>query len=578
MTAGKSIMRSWQMAALCALLVAATANCGLTQSYCNITGVDVEELSNGVQISVHSDGRLEWRETQRADQGKKLTFLFSNARLQLDETFYQFDTVPLTYLQFVISASARQGVGCTMTVGLSERAQVRSTTSRNLQTLIVTLMTQRTTAGGREDDKAKTPETGRAERELSVESDNGLLTVRALNADIHEVVARIAKEGDVNVAVDDHVKHKVSINIENAPAMVIMECLAAGYGLALSEVGDVVMFSEGVLKKKDLATYNRSETASFPITYLKADAAAGLLPNFLISYLHVNAEQNAVVVTAPSQMLAKIQSDLKAVDVPPPLIMVDALVVEITKTGEFERDLETEYTSEDLETSMDAGKGRVVYDDEETAEVDLENGVVATARLTARLKALISKGAARIRANPRMAAVNGKRAELFIGAQRFIKVTYSQYGQQQERIEGVPVGVKLDVTPWTGGGGEITTRIWVEVSNISSIDPATGMPRLSTRHARTTVRTKDGETIIIGGLIQRQTETTHRKIPLLGDIPLIGQLFRSKSSTSVETELLIFLTPQLLDNRGRLSPEKEAATRSRFLEETDPGYMPPQEQ
>jgi len=91
------------------------------------------------------------------------------------------------------------------------------------------------------------------------------------------------------------------------------------------------------------------------------------------------------------------------------------------------------------------------------------------------------------------------------------------------------------------------------------------------------VRTKDGETIIIGGLIQRQTETTHRKIPLLGDIPLIGQLFRSKSTTSVETELLIFLTPQLLDNRGRLSPEEEAATRSRFLEESDPGYMPPPE-
>ena len=93
--------------------------------------------------------------------------------------------------------------------------------------------------------------------------------------------------------------------------------------------------------------------------------------------------------------------------------------------------------------------------------------------------------------------MNGQEAEIFIGAQRFIKVNFLQYGQQQERIQSVPVGVRLVVTPWTGGNREITTKLYAEVSNIVEIDASTGLPLLSTRSANSTVRAKDGETIFM---------------------------------------------------------------------------------
>ncbi|MCW3061450.1 MAG: type and secretion system protein, partial [Capsulimonas sp.] len=107
-------------------------------------------------------------------------------------------------------------------------------------------------------------------------------------------------------------------------------------------------------------------------------------------------------------------------------------------------------------------------------------------------------------------------------------------------------GVKLSVTPLTGGNGEITTRISPEVSNITELDLQTGLPVLSTRRADTTVRIKDGETIAIGGLSLDQEQTTRSKIPILGDIPLIGNLFRSKSESRVRTELVVFVTPHIL--------------------------------
>jgi type II secretory pathway component GspD/PulD (secretin) len=175
-----------------------------------------------------------------------------------------------------------------------------------------------------------------------------------------------------------------------------------------------------------------------------------------------------------------------------------------------------------------------------------------------------------------MAAVNGQEAEIFIGAQRFIKVNFLQWGQQQERIQSVPVGVKLQVTPWTGGNREITSHLVAEVSNIVEIDPQSGLPLLSTRRAESTVRAADGETIFIGGLTQEQQETRKKRIPVLGDLPIFGSLFRHTSKTSVKTDLVLLVTPRLLTEEGQLADAaRERAIRDQFLEPGDFGAVPP---
>jgi type II secretory pathway component GspD/PulD (secretin) len=167
-----------------------------------------------------------------------------------------------------------------------------------------------------------------------------------------------------------------------------------------------------------------------------------------------------------------------------------------------------------------------------------------------------------------MAVINGHPANIFIGVRRFIKVEYIMYNQTIEKIQGVDVGVKLRVTPLTGGGGEITLTIdpeMTEISNVSELDPKSGLPVLSTRQTGTTVRVKDGETVMIGGLTQRQTEERTTKIPLLGDLPLIGSLFRSRSESTVTSDLAVFITPHILTPEGRLADEaQETQIRERF--------------
>ncbi|MBI3945886.1 MAG: type II and III secretion system protein, partial [Armatimonadetes bacterium] len=343
--------------------------------------------------------------------------------------------------------------------------------------------------------------------------------------------------------------------------------IASAYGLALSQINGIYMISKGV--PDDLAAYRLSGTESFRMRYIRADTASGLLPTFLFQYVHRNSEQNAVVVTAPVQMLEKIRSDLRKVDVAPPMIMIEALAVEVNSTRDLETALGVRLRDMTLEPRADAS----VPNPTTGGQMDTATGQLTFRQIgklpdnwEASLRALEVAGKARIHANPRMAAVNGGRASLFIGNQKFIQVQYVQYGNQQTKIQAVDVGVKLDVQPWTGGNGEITTRIEPEVSNIVELDSASGLPVLSSRRARTSVRVKDGETIIIGGLRQKQETLVRRRLPILGSVPLVGALFRSKVAHTAETELVIFITPHVLTEEGHLADDAaESAVRERLL-------------
>ncbi|HJN14702.1 MAG TPA: hypothetical protein QGH10_04400 [Armatimonadota bacterium] len=577
---GKLRRMGWT-AAVVATLTVALASGALGQVYCNVTNIETKGLANGVQILVQADGVLDWMPPDddwdsffEDDTPKsEVVVRFPGARSKLDDNFIDVSIPPVSYVQISVPQDAEQGIGLEMRIVMSEPAPFNQNTSPDRQTWMITFMSERTVESG---GSIKDVTLSGTETSLTVSCDEeNCVWVRATNADIHQVIGEIARAAGINVAVDDAVKHKVSVRLNGLEPLAVLRGIASGYGLSLSQDGDVIMISEGV--PRDMATYNRSETASFPMRYLRAGEAQSLLPTFLFSYLHANMEQNAIVVTAPSQMLEKIESDLRRVDTPPPLIMVEIIAVELTKTSELTRGINWKYFGTSDVAGTDPRTGAVEYQVVGPQDfLDPETGalVARTRDLAVNLDALVANGQAKIRANPRMAAVNGQEAELFIGAQRFIKVNFLQYGQQQERIQSVPVGVRLQVTPWTGGNREITTHLVAEVSNIVEIDASSGLPLLSTRRAESTVRAADGETIFIGGLTQEQEETRKSKIPFLGDLPLIGGLFRHKTKQSINTELVLLVTPRILTEDGQdPDADRENAVREKFLRPDDRGAV-----
>jgi type II secretory pathway component GspD/PulD (secretin) len=511
-------------------------------TYCNLTEIGIADLSNAVQITVKGDGVLDY--WVGAPAGQKVTrreYHFTNARSSLGY-FIPVNIYPVSFVQMSIPPEAQEGIGVDVAIVLSEPTTFSSTRSPDQLSMVVTVRKPFTWQKGPEA-AVQPSEEGKAEPALNVEMTDGMLSASATKADIHQLLAEAAEKAGVNIIVDDSVNHKVSLNLSAVTIDEFLRAVASCCGLALSKTNGMYVITEGV--PSDLATYVQGHTESFRLKNLKASAAGALLPNFLLPYVKCNDEQNAVVVTAAQDILDKVGRDLAALDQPPPQIMIEALVVELTDTKVGDAGLGLSYQDGRRTSSIDVGEGEISYTTVGQLPRDFQ----------ARLTALVESGAARIRAKPRMLTSNGQKASIFIGAQRFIQVK-----GEVAVTQTADVGVKLEVTPWTGADGEIAVTLMPEVSNVREVDPTTGLPTLSTRRANTTVRVKDVETIIIGGLTLDQENSTVARIPVLSEIPLLGELFKRRTASSADTELLIYLTPHVLSGKEQAARPGEGDT------------------
>jgi len=520
-----------------------------TQSYTTITDIKVTPLSNGVQIRISADGVLQYRQNNWG-RTKSIELSFPDARNGFGKNFLNVNRYPVSYVSLMTPQGAVNGIGLTLSVSNYLETNFQVAPTPDGQGVLITVQSDRTiesrTRGG--SGGGDSASSGSVDTTTEVTLSDKKLTIHAVHADVQSLIAAIAEKSGLSVAVDDAVERKVSLNLQGVTPEFAVKNIAAANGLALSRIGGMYILSEGV--PNDLATYRVSGTQSFRMQNTQAATASGLLPNFLYSYVKVNPEQNAVVVTAPSQMLTKIGQDLNKVDTPSPQIAIEAIVVELTDNADSNLGLLLNDTRNTSVTKVDTTAGTISYNSVGQLPQNFQ--------LT--LQALQQSGRARVRARPRMSVVNGRSASLFIGAQQFILTQFNSYGQTQTHIQPVDVGVKLAITPLTGGNGEITTTLAPEVSNITEQDVQTGLPVLSTRNASTTVRVRDGETIVIGGLTLNQEQLTNRKIPLLGDIPILGNLFRSQAKNHVQTELVVFVTPHVIPSSATPSPDATSDT------------------
>ncbi|PIR15488.1 MAG: hypothetical protein COV48_14080, partial [Elusimicrobia bacterium CG11_big_fil_rev_8_21_14_0_20_64_6] len=169
--------------------------------------------------------------------------------------------------------------------------------------------------------------------------------------------------------------------------------------------------------------------------------------------------------------------------------------------------------------------------------------------LNATLTAAASEGKAKILSEPKIATLNNQAATINVTTQiPYVTSNVASTGVQTQSVSYVTTGIQLTVTPSINADGRITLQVNPNVSQPSATAAAssTGAPAVDSRNATTTVLVRDGETIVIGGLITDTLQDTISKIPLLGDIPILGWLFKKKTKTRVRAELLIFVTTRIL--------------------------------
>jgi type II secretory pathway component GspD/PulD (secretin) len=275
-----------------------------------------------------------------------------------------------------------------------------------------------------------------------------------------------------------------------------------------------------------------------------------------------------VVLSGPTDVLDKFEQDIRQFDTPAAQIMMEALVVEFSDVDGGFYDLGVRWQNADLGAEWGTlqlpGPGDLLGD-------RALGGIIIRAitdlpqEFRARLQALVTARRARVRAAPSIATVSGRWSSFFVGIQRYLRqpIELEEYGT----TNFIDAGVRLNMCPWTGDGSEIICEIRPEVSTLTALDPITGLPDKITRTASTMVRVRDGQTIVIGGLQQEEERRIRTKVPLLGDIPLVGALFRSSDTVKNKTDLVIFITPRVLSRTGHLPSEEERELHDRFLGE-----------
>lgn len=281
------------------------------------------------------------------------------------------------------------------------------------------------------------------------------------------------------------------------------------------------------------------------------------------------ADQNTnsiIVVTSPENA-AIIRSILDQLDKIPEQVMIETIITEASLTAADKLGVEWNFTDSHNKVATDFNNIGAVA----TSTVDPEGFryTLTNNNFSVFLNALRSDNKFQVLSTPRIFTSNNVEAVINI-SQSIPYITNSRQdanGNFTYNYQFRDVGVVLTVTPRITSNGMVTMEVDQTANDFQGYTDFNA-PIIQQRQATTTVSVKDGETIVLGGIIRRQVTTDKRKIPLLGDIPLLGQLFRSTTKNDQKTELLVFLTPRIVrdpeearklreDTVNKMSPETQ---------------------
>lgn len=287
-------------------------------------------------------------------------------------------------------------------------------------------------------------------------------------------------------------------------------------------------------------------------------------------------ELNVLSITDTAEKVAELDNILSIIDTADPQISIEAQVVDLSLDKDLQWGGEVTSTRAmgiDPNAHIDEAKLRLNPEDYLQQLLNFQGGSVSF--LNARgagnfnmiIRAMARNGKADIKSTPRVTVVNGQEATLITG-QDFPYVASSAVvgGTVQNTIGYKEVGIQLKVIPFFVSNDVIELSVSPSVSVVTAQAQigGAGVPIVAKRGITTKVNVKSGETLVIGGLLRDEKLTTERKVPLLGDIPLLGYFFTSKREQNYKSELLFLITPRIVETRpaeetkAQTPPEKPA--------------------
>lgn len=262
-----------------------------------------------------------------------------------------------------------------------------------------------------------------------------------------------------------------------------------------------------------------------------------------------DTKSNTVLVSASPRNIELVRQMVKELDAAPPQVLIQVLLAEVTldSTDNWGVDFRIKDFGGDMYTlgALAAGAGVA-------SALGVPNLTFASTDFELVLRALQAKGKLEVLSRPQITVSNNERAN-FQAGENIALVSSTERttdGRTVANVERRDIGIILNVTPSIASDGFVRLTVEPEISAVSAqksqITEDFQADRLTQRKLSTVVRVRDGQTVVLGGLIQTQQEERRTKVPLVGDIPGVGWIFRSKNFNNVKTELLVILTPRVI--------------------------------
>jgi len=395
----------------------------------------------------------------------------------------------------------------------------------------------------------------------------GNVTLDFRDADILNVLRILSYKSGINIVPGPEVAGLVTIQLSDVPWEQALKVILETYGYAYDRRENIIVVTtiDNLKKRREdaqlLADQEPLTTRTFILNYAKASEVISSVDKMRTPRGSVNFDvrTNSLIVRDTQSNIDLMGQIIPALDTTTPQVLIEGKIIETTLT-------DTENLGIDwvAKASVSAAKRPIIFPFTTNTEdkyapdnipaatsTEFTYGTLNFSTFQAVLELLKSRSDTNILSNPRIVTVDNQKANIVVGTQYPIP-TYT-YNEEQAKLqvsgwEYKDIGIIFDVTPHVNNAGYVTLDIQPKVTAILDFVTVenTSLPRLSAESASTRVMIKDGETLVIAGLIKTQGTNTKKKVPFLGDVPILGLIFQKSEKSLTKTDMLIFLTPHII--------------------------------
>ncbi|OGC04949.1 hypothetical protein A2276_03225 [candidate division WOR-1 bacterium RIFOXYA12_FULL_43_27] len=358
------------------------------------------------------------------------------------------------------------------------------------------------------------------------------MTFRLKDADIRTVLQMFGKQMGVNIVAGETIKGKITMSFSGVLPQEGLESVLRISGYNWYREGDTI-----------IVTTNKT-VKTFTLQFANAEEVQDSIKPLLGSddSISINKSYNQIIVKAGSDRMGSIIKAIQDVDVAQTQVVVEANIVEVKRSDDGTIGVDLKGISGNNRNNMVQTLNFAGRPASGTSSLYAQ---VISNNFEAYLSAVLEQDNYSVLASPRITTINHKEASILIGE----KIGYQTYltttTGTSTSINFLETGTKLNLTPHVSDSGYIRMVIQPKVSE-GTVDQTTGIPNENTTETKNEVLVKDGQTIVIGGLIKKKELQIESGIPILMNIPFIGMAFKRNTISNENRELIIFIKPHIV--------------------------------